>query len=558
MAAHTMTPVAWTDLIIASYLRLSRDDEDSTSIAQQDETTRELARRNGGTVARTFTDDGYSGKLPLDRRDADKGMPALLAAIRARDVHIVVARKSDRFARDETGTLMAELANVCRVAGVELWTVEEGPLLDADGELTGTAKMSGFMNGMFLADMTRKTRDSKAQLRKQGRWANGAPPYGYVVVPATVNGVKGKYLTPCPDTAKTVRDMARRIIAGTRVETLVDELNAAGVLSPADRGRVLYGDEPRGTRWTASVVKDLLTSYRMLGYQVYDPRSQREKRDEQGKRVKLKSKDLAVLYRENGRPVMVTLDGTGLIDAETFALVRDAIGARTSRPATYVTDALLKGSVVCDGCDRPMRRNAQRRKGRSTTWGCKTAGCAARTSINDNVVAPVVTARFLETWGDVTLWRDVAESDDGAHAALADAEARLTVHTAALDKVVPGSPAFETVIDRMNAVSAEVTALRERVAVSASVRRVYDTATLGERWHAADDDGQRRALLRDLGTVARVTPGKGAGRVRVSFTSDLADHVLSALSAMDDDWSGSPGADAAREAAGVRGVNLRV
>lgn len=532
MTARTLTPVAWTDLIVASYLRLSRDDEDSTSIAQQDETTQELARRNDGAVARTFTDDGFSGKLPFARRDAERGMPSLLAAIRAREVHILVARKSDRFARDETGTLMAELANVCRVAGVELWTVEEGPLLDADGELTSNAKMSGFMNGMQLADMTRKTRDSKAQLRKQGRWANGAPPFGYVVVPATVNGVKGKYLAPCPETAPVVRDMARRIIVGTRVDTLVEELNAADVLSPADRARVLYGGEPRGTRWTASVVKDLLTSYRMLGYQVYDPRSQREKRDEQGKRVKLKAKDLAVLYGEDGRPVTVTLDGKGLVDVETFALVRDAIGSRTTRPTTYVTDTLLKGMIVCGGCERPLHRNA--REGMSAKWRCKTAGCTVRAVVVDSVVAPVVTTSFLETWGDVTLWRDVNASDDGAHASLADAETRLTVHTAALDKVAPGSPAFEAVLDRMNAVSAEVAALRERVAASASVRRVYDTVTLGERWHAADDDGQRRTLLRDVGTVARVAPGKGAGRVRVSFMSELADHIFNALSVADD------------------------
>lgn len=525
-----MAVVNWALAMIASYLRLSRDDEDSTSIAQQDDVTRAFAASHGGTIARRFIDDGVSGKVPFERRTPD-GMPALLDVIRAREVNVVIARKSDRYARDDTGALMAQLANLCRVYGVELWTVEEGALLDADGELTGTAKMSGFMAGMFLSDMTRKTRDAKAQLRKQGRWGNGAPPYGWIVVPATVNGIKGKYLAPCPETAPVVRDLVRRVIAGTRVDTLVAELNAAGVMSPADRARVLYGGEPRGTRWTASVVKDLLTSYRLLGYQVYDPRSQRAKRDEYGRRVKLKSKDLAVLYDGNGRPVTVSVDGRGLIDADTFALVRDAIGARATRPTTYVTDALLKGTVTCGGCDRPMHRNA--RTGKSAVWRCKTAGCAVRASIADSIAAPVVTARFLETWGDVTLWRDVAESDDGAHAALADAESRLDVHTAALDKVTPGTPAFEAVLDRLNKVSAEVAALRERVAASASVRRVYDTATLGERWHAADDDGQRRALLRDLGTVARVAPGKGAERVRVTFTSELADHILNALSVAD-------------------------
>jgi DNA invertase Pin-like site-specific DNA recombinase len=550
-----MTLVNWALATIAAYLRLSRDDEDSTSIAQQDDVTTAFAATHGGTITRRFVDDGVSGKVPFERRTPD-GMPALLDAIRNREVNVVIARKSDRFARDETGALMSQLANMCRVYGVELWTVEEGALLDADGELTSTAKMGGFMAGMFLADMTRKTRDAKAQLRKQGRWGNGAPPYGYVVVPATKHGVKGKYLVPDEEetrpgtgTAPRVREMVRRVVAGTRVQTLVDELNDAGVLSPADRARVLYGGEPRGTRWTVSVVRDLLTSYRLLGYQVYDPRSQREKRDEYGNRVKLKPKDLAVLYGEDGRPVMVTLNDAGLIDAETFALVRDTIGSRATRPTTYTTGTLLKGLVVCDGCGRAAHHNA--RKDRSASWRCKTPGCPARVVVADGVVAPVVTARFLETWGDVTLWRDVTESDNGAHAALDDAEARLAVHTAALDKVSPGSPAFEAVLDRITAVSNEVAALRERVATSKTVRRVYDTATLGERWHAAEDDGQRRALLRELGTVARVGTGKGAGRVRVSFTSEFADHILSALSAADD-------VPDARQEPSMQGVHIRI
>lgn len=533
-----MPIVDWANLAVAAYLRLSRDDEDSTSIRQQDESTATFTASHGGRIARRFVDDGVSGKVPFEQRTPDTGMPALLDAIRAREVAVVVARKSDRYARDDTGTLMHQLANLCRVYGVDLWTVEEGPLLDADGELTSTAKMSGFMAGMFLTDMTRKTRDGKERLRKEGRWGNGAPPYGWIVVPATVNGIKGKYLAPDDEairpgtgTAPRVREMIRRVLAGTRVETLMDELNAAGILSPADRARVLYGGEPRGTKWTASVIRDMLTSYRLLGYQVYDPRSQRAKRDEHGQRVKLKSRDLAVLYGEDGRPVTVTVDGKGLVDAETFALLRDVIGSRSTRPATYVTDALLKGSVVCDSCGHAMHRNA--RPGNASAWRCKAPGCARHMLIHDSVVAPLVTTRFLEVWGDVTLWRDVAESDGGAHAALADAEGRLAVLAAALDKVAPGSPAFETVLERMNGVSAEVEALRERVNASATVRRVYDTMTLGERWHAADDDGQRRALLRDLGTVARVAPGKGADRVTVSFTSELADHVLNALSVTD-------------------------
>src|SRR5690606_27002695 len=54
----TLDGMTWASLRIAAYARLSRDDEDSASIAHQGDATDATAARYGGSVARTYTDDG--------------------------------------------------------------------------------------------------------------------------------------------------------------------------------------------------------------------------------------------------------------------------------------------------------------------------------------------------------------------------------------------------------------------------------------------------------------------------------------------------------------------
>src|SRR5690606_16236806 len=71
----TLDGMTWASLRIAAYARLSRDDEDSASIAHQGDATDATAARHGGSVARTYTDDGLSGTLPLESRP---GMAALV------------------------------------------------------------------------------------------------------------------------------------------------------------------------------------------------------------------------------------------------------------------------------------------------------------------------------------------------------------------------------------------------------------------------------------------------------------------------------------------------
>lgn len=540
----TLDGMSWASLRIAAYARLSRDDEDSASIAHQGDATDATAARYGGSVARTYTDDGLSGTLPLESRP---GMAALVADIRAGLWDVVVARHSDRYARDEYQ--MRRLANVCRVNDVMLWSVEEGALLDEDGTLNMAALTASFVNALYTKGGSKKARDSKATMRKQGRWAFGRAPLGYRVVPATVNGVHGKYLAEDAPYADMIRDAIKRVIDGTRVQTIVDEWNAAGVLSRDERQRELYGRDPFMTRdgrrkpkvlWDASTVKNVLTSPRLLGYLLWDDTPTRQKTDENGKRIKRRSTDMEVYRDEQGRPVTVTVDGTGIVDAETLARVRhELLEVRAVKTSGYETRTALRGIAVCGSCGGALTRNGHKSgKAGGYTYRCKNRGCERRVSIAGPALEEHVAAEFLAVWGDVRLWRDVESGDaEGARAALRAAEERLeTLADRMADPSITGA-ALDVLTVNLGRVSAEVDALRAEVDVKPTVTRTYDAETIGERWARGDVD-VRRAIMRELGVVARVAPGKGrwsvlADRVDVRATSEFAGFILDALSAVD-------------------------
>jgi DNA invertase Pin-like site-specific DNA recombinase len=542
MPARNVDGMSWQDLRIASYLRLSRDDDDSASIAHQDAATDRTANTHGGTVAARYTDDGLSGTLPLEDRP---DMARLVADIRAGKWDLVIARKSDRYARDEYQ--MRRLANICRVADVALWTVEEGALTDEDGQLNMAAITASFVNAIYTKDGSKKARDSKAQMRTQGRWTSGRAPFGFRVVPATINGVHGKYLAEDTEYADRIRDAIARVLNGTRVRTIVDEWNAEGVLSRDERQRELYGRPAIGkrgkTQWDASTLRDMLTSPRLLGLMLWDDTPARHKTDESGKRRKMKSRDMKVFHDTDGHPVTVTVDGKGIVDEQTLSLVRDELLVkRAVKTSGYETRTLLKGIAKCGTCGGNLVRNALK-DGRAGgfTYRCTNRVCARRVSISGPALETYVESEFLAVWGDVTLWRTV-ESGEGeaARTALRDAETRMATLAGRMADPSIHPAALDALTTNLNRVAAEVAGLRERADAEPTVTTVYDDRTLGERWADGDTD-VRRALLRDLGVVASVGVGQGRGRwsrpdarVKVTATGELADHILNALSAGED------------------------
>src|SRR4051794_11329866 len=104
-----------SDQAVAVYLRISRSDDRSTSIAKQRANTLRRAEQGWpGRTVREFVDDGVSAS----KGKARAGLDALMAAVRSGELAAVVIDTLDRLTRDRGARAMWDLAAECEVAGV--------------------------------------------------------------------------------------------------------------------------------------------------------------------------------------------------------------------------------------------------------------------------------------------------------------------------------------------------------------------------------------------------------------------------------------------------------
>lgn len=375
---------------VVLYLRLSNDEPDATSIAQQDHECREYAARRGWTVLDVFTDDGVSGTTFVDERTGAKGGAAMLDGIRAGRVPAILARNIDRYSRSDEGT--PRFRRMINAYGVLAVTCD-GKVLNRDDVGTNVEAM---FSAQYAKDIAEKARKGAVQRAREGRLVTGKPPYGY----RTVETVHGKYIAPHPETAEILSDIVRRVIAGAPIDAIVIDLNRRGVLSPADQHRAdmvkagKFGAMgPRGTKWSNAVVRDMLTSPACTGVVMIDPRPAWQRRDENGRRIKAKTSQLVPFRDDAGNMVKCLAENTEpVVSDDDHARVVAAIASRsTGKQQSRRTDTMLRGIAKCGECETNLTHNA-RKGGKSARYRCPNRDCAAPVT----VTAPALESFVLE------------------------------------------------------------------------------------------------------------------------------------------------------------------
>ncbi|NUK09618.1 recombinase family protein [Streptomyces lunaelactis] len=179
---------------VAIYLRLSRDNGGSTSIAAQREDRRALCESRGWEVVSEVEDVDISGSLPADRRPGLKRLIAMLDRI-----DMLLVAQPDRLSRSTA--VARSLLRDLDLAGTSLTTARDHlDTTTADGRrrfLSAVADAES-ESGLIRARICR----SRMSLREVARWIGGNAPYGYRIV-ADTNG--GKRLAPREDTADRMR-----------------------------------------------------------------------------------------------------------------------------------------------------------------------------------------------------------------------------------------------------------------------------------------------------------------------------------------------------------------
>lgn len=466
------------------YVRLSRDSDTSTSVASQIAACEAYAAQRGWRVLFIAEDVDVSGASRLENR---KGMARVLAALDQADY--LIAAKLDRYARS-----VLEFSRLLRAAdGCE------ATLVTADGALTPDT--SRFMVNL-LSSFAEYERDvikaritaSKKHLRTVGRWLGGAAPYGYKLIKRD----GGTYLDIDHEAAAVVRDCAEKLTKhGASLTGLMHDLNARGVLSPADHARQRDGRKVRGAKWSTTTLRDVLITPAARGWLCQaipgKPRG---------------ALNLIPVLDTTGEPHHV---GPELLDPVTWTTVREVVDRRTlGRGKVRTGKALLLHVVTCSECTGPMYRQKRDVKGADySVYVCKNgvgkAGFHASNIIQVSGLDRQMTSAFLARYGRFHLMTEVVTGGQDVSREIHETEEALDNLSGNLASLPAGGRAAQMVIGQIESLEDKLKTLLAADAVPTRTEWVRSDQTIADEWEARDTEG-RNALLREFGAVASVTP----------------------------------------------------
>ena len=346
------------------YGRVSTEDwqDPVASRARQREQAEALVRGRG-VIVTEFFDAGQSRTVAWGRRpEAAKLVAQLAGAGRGWDAIVV-----GEYERAFYGSQYATMAPLFEHYGVQLWMPETGGRVDYTSEHDEkTMTVLGLSSKREVTRTSIRVRTAMAvQVREQGRYLGGRPPYGYRLGDAGPHpnkahaawGRRAHRLEPDPETAHIVRWIFARRLAGHSVARIARALNEAGVPCPsaADPGR---NPHRASAGWTLGTVATVLSNPRYTGRQVWN-RQRTDKDLTNPADVSLGHKSVQRWNLPDGWVISRKLAHAALVSEADFIAAQDISAARGPAPGGRLTAPqkrcyLLAGLLVCGGCGRRM------------------------------------------------------------------------------------------------------------------------------------------------------------------------------------------------------------
>lgn len=323
---------------ILAALRISLDDDASTSIERQHEKLKDWLHRNPwARLVHATEDRSVSGSIDLKDRPE---LGPWLAEDKRDEWDAIWISTQDRLGRDD-------LHFMAFVKDVMDWKkgvfVEDDPSFDLTTE---TGRLIAYAKATQAAGELRRIRqralDSRDYLRRNGMWAGGNLPFGYKPIPIQVGDKIHYKLVQEPTYAKIFREVARRVLKGEPLRKIAADLNERSILTWRDYERTLPAlpgtkkrqREPQGIQWHPSTLSRQFQKLSCVG--------QLEHTDKETGRVR-------VVELDNGDPVTFTAEPI-FTDAERTEIL-DKIGERASKPQRTRSDvARLSGVGRCGTC----------------------------------------------------------------------------------------------------------------------------------------------------------------------------------------------------------------
>lgn len=251
-------------LRVLGAVRLSRTADESTSTVRQRERIEWWTGGNDGGLVHVAEDLDVSGAVsPFER----PGLGEWLTPERAAEYDVLAAWKLDRLSRSAEDT--HKLLRFAEDHDVRIVCVDDG--IDTSSTMGRVfVQLAAIMAEVERTSIRDRVLASRAQLRREGRWAGGAPAYGLAAVPRTDG--PGYTVVIDPDVYEHARHIVESMIAGRSLNSIAADLNGRGVPTPQDLRRIQAGREPRGRQWHISTVKSVVGSSSLRGVMSHDGR----------------------------------------------------------------------------------------------------------------------------------------------------------------------------------------------------------------------------------------------------------------------------------------------
>lgn len=250
-----------TDFLAAGYLRLSREDENSSESGSI-QTQREMilsyiAEQEDVVLSGFYTDDGYSG-LQYER----PGFLQMMEDMYSGKINCIIVKDLSRLGRDyiQSGKLIQRVFPAMQVRFIAIADGYDSAFASVQ-ESGFLLPLKNFMNDAYCRDISMKVRSQQQMKRKQGAFIGAFPVYGYRKSPENRNQL-------------LIDKRAAEIVAlifmlkkdGWRIYHIAKLLNQKGILSPLAYKRQMEEHFQTGfqvhehTDWSSTAVKRILTN----------------------------------------------------------------------------------------------------------------------------------------------------------------------------------------------------------------------------------------------------------------------------------------------------------
>lgn len=332
--------------IVAGYYRLSVEDGsleiESNSISSQRLLVKKYIASHKefeGYGFCEFYDDGYSGTT-MDR----PGIQKLLAGIKDNKIQCIIVKDISRFSRDyiELGTYMEQVFPFMQVRFIAITDHYDSNGPAGSVGVGMDIAFKSLLSDFYCKDVSDKVKSSLEARKKQGKYATGSVPFGYMK-----NKDNPQELLIVQEEAEVIKRIFSLSLEGNNLTKICKILNDGGVKTPLEYKNARKKQDRKELiqehkYWQPAVARTILTNETYTGSMVYN------KSEQAGVGQKKK------ILKPRSEWKVFPGHHAAIIDRETFDRVQGKFFHRKEKGCTPFSYP-LKGKVYCAYCNRCLR-----------------------------------------------------------------------------------------------------------------------------------------------------------------------------------------------------------